>query len=141
MASHRCKLAALTQLHQHPALPSQAARVSLISLMPVVFFKSTEPSRFHFYKPENYISMYHQEGSDTLYVGGQAMIYVLTFTNRGVDDVQVTKSTFQLIPRSEGIQSAELQTVTPAASSNKLHRFSTSAPLLFFCDMRMSARS
>lgn len=69
------------------------------------FFSSAEPSRFHFFKPENYISMYHQEGSDTLYVGGQAMIYVLTFTNRGVDDLQVTKSTFQLIRRSEGIHS------------------------------------
>ncbi|XP_051922440.1 semaphorin-7A [Hippocampus zosterae] len=48
-----------------------------------------EPSRFHFDKPENYISMYHQEGSDTLYVGGQAVIYVLTFSNRGVRDVQI----------------------------------------------------
>ncbi|XP_049585297.1 semaphorin-7A isoform X1 [Syngnathus scovelli] len=48
-----------------------------------------EPSRFHFDKPENYISMYHQEGSDTLYVGGQAIIYVLTFSNRGVRDVQI----------------------------------------------------
>ncbi|AWP15704.1 putative leucine-rich repeat and immunoglobulin-like domain-containing nogo receptor-interacting protein 1-like, partial [Scophthalmus maximus] len=47
-----------------------------------------ETSRFHFNKPENYISMYHQEGSDTLYVGGQAMLYVLTFTDRGVRDVQ-----------------------------------------------------
>lgn len=37
MASHRCKLAALTQLNQTPALPSQAARVSFISLMPFVF--------------------------------------------------------------------------------------------------------
>ncbi|XP_061676253.1 semaphorin-7A [Syngnathoides biaculeatus] len=48
-----------------------------------------EPSRFHFDKPENYISMYHQEASDTLYVGGQAVIYVLTFNNRGVRDVQI----------------------------------------------------
>uniref|UniRef100_A0A3Q2YBR0 Si:ch211-113g11.6 n=1 Tax=Hippocampus comes TaxID=109280 RepID=A0A3Q2YBR0_HIPCM len=46
------------------------------------------PSRFHFDKPENYISMYHQEGSDTLYVGGQAVIYVLTFSNRGVRDLE-----------------------------------------------------
>uniref|UniRef100_A0A3P9IMD4 Si:ch211-113g11.6 n=1 Tax=Oryzias latipes TaxID=8090 RepID=A0A3P9IMD4_ORYLA len=44
---------------------------------------------FHFSRPENYISMYHQEGSDTLYVGGRAVIYVLKFTNRGVFDVQV----------------------------------------------------
>uniref|UniRef100_A0A3Q3J0B5 Sema domain-containing protein n=1 Tax=Monopterus albus TaxID=43700 RepID=A0A3Q3J0B5_MONAL len=47
-----------------------------------------KPSRFHFNKPENYISMYHQEGTDRLYVGGQAMIYVLTFTDRGVHDLQ-----------------------------------------------------
>lgn len=39
MASRRCKLAALTQLKQHPALPSQAARVSLISLMPFVLIR------------------------------------------------------------------------------------------------------
>lgn len=44
--------------------------------------------------------MYHQEGSDTLYVGGQAMIYVLTFTNRGVDDIQVTKSLKEFSPLS-----------------------------------------
>ncbi|XP_077577246.1 semaphorin-7A [Stigmatopora nigra] len=48
-----------------------------------------EPSRFHFDKPENYISMYQQEGGDTLYVGGRAVIYVLTFGNRGVRDVQI----------------------------------------------------
>uniref|UniRef100_A0A672GRH0 Si:ch211-113g11.6 n=1 Tax=Salarias fasciatus TaxID=181472 RepID=A0A672GRH0_SALFA len=48
-----------------------------------------KPSRFHFTKPENFISMYHQEGTDTLYVGGQAMIYVLSFTDRGVRDLQV----------------------------------------------------
>uniref|UniRef100_A0A8C8DHK3 Si:ch211-113g11.6 n=1 Tax=Oryzias sinensis TaxID=183150 RepID=A0A8C8DHK3_9TELE len=47
------------------------------------------PPRFHFSRPENYISMYHQEGSDTLYVGGRAVIYVLKFTNRGIFDVQV----------------------------------------------------
>lgn len=33
--------------------------------------------------------MYHQEGSDTMYVGGRAVIYVLTFTSRGVRDLQV----------------------------------------------------
>lgn len=60
----------------------------LISIM-YTLLSSPEPSRFHFHKPENYISMYHQEGSDTMYVGGQAVIYVLTFTNRGVRDLQV----------------------------------------------------
>uniref|UniRef100_A0A665TPR3 Si:ch211-113g11.6 n=1 Tax=Echeneis naucrates TaxID=173247 RepID=A0A665TPR3_ECHNA len=57
--------------------------------------RPTEPSRFHFNKPENYISMYHQEGSDTLYVGGQAMIYVLTFNDRGVRDVQIPAASDQ----------------------------------------------
>lgn len=33
--------------------------------------------------------MFHQEGSNTLYVGGQAMLYVLTFSDRGVRDLQV----------------------------------------------------
>lgn len=33
--------------------------------------------------------MYHQEGSDTMYVGGRAVVYVLTFTSRGVRDLQV----------------------------------------------------
>ncbi|KAK7886946.1 hypothetical protein WMY93_026567 [Mugilogobius chulae] len=50
---------------------------------------NTEPPRFHFSKPENYISMYHQEGTDTLYVGGQANIYVLNFTDNGVSDLQI----------------------------------------------------
>uniref|UniRef100_A0A673AA89 Si:ch211-113g11.6 n=1 Tax=Sphaeramia orbicularis TaxID=375764 RepID=A0A673AA89_9TELE len=40
-------------------------------------------------KPENYISMYHPEGSDTLYVGGKAMIYVLTFSDSGVRHLQI----------------------------------------------------
>ncbi|XP_055019449.1 semaphorin-7A [Boleophthalmus pectinirostris] len=48
-----------------------------------------EPPRFHFSKAENYISMYHQEGTDTLYVGGQANIYVLNFTDHGVTDLQI----------------------------------------------------
>lgn len=59
---------------------------------PVIRFglTPTEPPRFHFVKPENYISMYHQEGTNTLYVGGQAVIFVLTFTDRGVRDLQVS---------------------------------------------------
>ncbi|KAL3064857.1 hypothetical protein OYC64_000977 [Pagothenia borchgrevinki] len=75
----------------------------LLSLFATVFagnaprlkFVVHEPSRFHFNKPENYISMYHQEGSDTVYVGGQAMVYVLTFTNRGVRDVQIPAASDQ----------------------------------------------
>uniref|UniRef100_A0A3Q1BMB7 Sema domain-containing protein n=1 Tax=Amphiprion ocellaris TaxID=80972 RepID=A0A3Q1BMB7_AMPOC len=56
---------------------------------PRLKFMVHEPSRFHFSKPENYISMYHQEGSDTIYVGGRAMVYVLTFTDRDVRDFQI----------------------------------------------------
>ncbi|XP_034097279.1 semaphorin-7A [Gymnodraco acuticeps] len=75
----------------------------LLSLFATVFagnaprlkFVVHEPSRFHFNKPENYISMYHQEGSDTVYVGGQAMVYVLTFANRGVRDVQIPAASDQ----------------------------------------------
>ncbi|XP_054903048.1 semaphorin-7A [Poeciliopsis prolifica] len=54
-----------------------------------------EPPRFHFGKPENYISMYHQEGSDTLYVGGQAMIYVFTFSDKGVVDMKIPAASDQ----------------------------------------------
>ncbi|XP_071391507.1 semaphorin-7A [Centroberyx affinis] len=56
---------------------------------PRLKFVVHEPPRFRFMKPENYISMYHQEGTNTLYVGGQAVIYVLTFTDRGVRDLQI----------------------------------------------------
>ncbi|XP_032373769.1 semaphorin-7A [Etheostoma spectabile] len=62
---------------------------------PRLKFVLHENSRFHFDKPENYISMYHQDGSDTLYVGGQAMIYVLTFTNRGVRNLQIPAASDQ----------------------------------------------
>uniref|UniRef100_A0A3B3ZKV3 Sema domain-containing protein n=1 Tax=Periophthalmus magnuspinnatus TaxID=409849 RepID=A0A3B3ZKV3_9GOBI len=54
-----------------------------------IIFVSAEPPRFHFSKAENYISMYHQEGTDTLYVGGRANIYVLNFTDHGVTDLQI----------------------------------------------------
>lgn len=62
---------------------------------PRLKFVVHEPSRFHFNKPENYISMYHQEGSDTLYVGGQAMVYVLTFTDREVHNLQIPAASDQ----------------------------------------------
>ncbi|XP_016518876.1 semaphorin-7A-like [Poecilia formosa] len=39
--------------------------------------------------------MYHQEGSDTLYVGGQAMIYVLTFSDKRVVDMQIPAASDQ----------------------------------------------
>ncbi|XP_051262540.1 semaphorin-7A [Dicentrarchus labrax] len=67
----------------------------IVGKSPRLKFVVHEPSRFHFNKPENYISMYHQEGSDTLYVGGQAMVYVLTFTNRGVRDLQIPAASDQ----------------------------------------------
>ncbi|XP_035991288.1 semaphorin-7A [Fundulus heteroclitus] len=62
---------------------------------PRLKFTVHEHFRFHFTRPENYISMYHQEGSDTLYVGGRAMIYVLTFTDRGVRDMQIPAASDQ----------------------------------------------
>lgn len=64
-------------------------RINLLSDDHLILFWPTEPSRFHFGKPENYISMYHPEGTNMLYVGGQAMIYVLKFTDRRVHEVQV----------------------------------------------------
>ncbi|KAK0144870.1 Semaphorin-7A [Merluccius polli] len=33
--------------------------------------------------------MYHPEGTNTLYVGGKAMVFILTFSDRGVRDLQV----------------------------------------------------
>uniref|UniRef100_A0A8C6WF14 Si:ch211-113g11.6 n=1 Tax=Neogobius melanostomus TaxID=47308 RepID=A0A8C6WF14_9GOBI len=62
--------------------------LSLITSLFIIFV-SAGPSRFHFSKPENYISMYHPEGTDTLYVGGQASIYVLNFTDYGVSNLQI----------------------------------------------------
>ncbi|XP_024114076.1 semaphorin-7A isoform X2 [Oryzias melastigma] len=56
---------------------------------PRLKFMVHESPRFHFSIPENYISMYHPEGSDTLYVGGRAVIYVLKFTDSKVYDVQI----------------------------------------------------
>lgn len=73
------------------ALRSQGRPSAIAVTFPLSF---PESSRFHFHKPENYISMFHQEGSDTVYVGGQAVIYVLTFTSRGVRDLQVTFGLF-----------------------------------------------
>lgn len=49
----------------------------------------TETNRFHFEKPENYMTVYHKQGTDVLFVGGQAVIYMLTFTDKGVRDTKV----------------------------------------------------
>lgn len=35
------------------------------------------------------MTVYHKQGSDVLYVGGQAVIYMLTFTDKGVLDTKV----------------------------------------------------
>ncbi|XP_069568053.1 semaphorin-7A [Brachyistius frenatus] len=67
----------------------------IVGKSPRLKFVVHEPSRFHFIKPENYLSMYHQEGSNMLYVGGRAMIYVLTFTDRGVRDLQIPAASDQ----------------------------------------------
>lgn len=48
-----------------------------------------EAPRFRFLKPENYTSVYHQEGTDVLFVGGQEVIYKLIFSDKGVHDTQV----------------------------------------------------
>uniref|UniRef100_G3NAE3 Semaphorin-1A n=1 Tax=Gasterosteus aculeatus aculeatus TaxID=481459 RepID=G3NAE3_GASAC len=50
--------------------------------------KSGKASRFHFSRPENYVSMYHPEGSDRLYVGGRATLYMLNFTSGGVSNLE-----------------------------------------------------
>ncbi|KAM6967645.1 semaphorin-7A [Aplochiton taeniatus] len=68
-----------------------------LSIFSVVFAEKSprlkfivqEPARFHFLKPENFISMYHQQGTNMLHVGGQAVIYSLTFTDRVVRHVQI----------------------------------------------------
>ncbi|XP_061573547.1 semaphorin-7A [Cololabis saira] len=62
---------------------------------PRLKFVVHERSRFHFRTPENYLSMFHQDGSDTLYVGGRAKIYVLNFTDRGVRDLQIPAASDQ----------------------------------------------
>ncbi|KAL4646761.1 semaphorin-7A-like isoform X1 [Arapaima gigas] len=56
---------------------------------PRLKFSVDEPPRFQFVKPEHYVTVYHQPGTNTLYVGGQAVIYLLTFTEKGVKDAQI----------------------------------------------------
>ncbi|KPP78708.1 hypothetical protein Z043_101764 [Scleropages formosus] len=40
-------------------------------------------------KPENYTTVYHQAGSHILYVGGQAVIYLLAFSDKEVKNTQI----------------------------------------------------
>uniref|UniRef100_A0A3P8ZWQ5 Sema domain-containing protein n=1 Tax=Esox lucius TaxID=8010 RepID=A0A3P8ZWQ5_ESOLU len=56
---------------------------------PRLKFIVNEPAMYHFSKPQNYMSVYHHEGTNVLYVGGQAVIYVLTFTDRGVSSLEI----------------------------------------------------
>ncbi|XP_051999994.1 semaphorin-7A-like [Xyrauchen texanus] len=63
--------------------------VSLAEKSPRLKFNVMESPRFRFMKPENYMSVYHQQGTDVLYVGGQAVIYKLTFSDKGVHETQI----------------------------------------------------
>lgn len=54
-----------------------------------------ETNQYHFEKPENYMTVYHKQGTDVLYVGGQAVIYKLTFTAKGVQDIKIPVATSQ----------------------------------------------
>ncbi|XP_056617681.1 semaphorin-7A [Triplophysa dalaica] len=56
---------------------------------PRLKFTVVEAPRFRFLKPENYTSVYHQEGTDVLFVGGQEVIYKLIFSDKGVHDTQI----------------------------------------------------
>ncbi|KAF7708562.1 semaphorin-7A isoform X2 [Silurus meridionalis] len=74
----------------HPAI-LWAALFSLVvaEKSPRLKFTVQEPARFHFAKPENYMTVYHQQGSNVLYVGGQAVIYIINFTQKGVQETQI----------------------------------------------------
>ncbi|XP_051574093.1 semaphorin-7A-like isoform X1 [Myxocyprinus asiaticus] len=61
----------------------------LAEISPRLKFTVLESPRFHFMKPENYTTMYHQQGTDVLYVGGLGVIYKLTFSDKGVHDMQI----------------------------------------------------
>uniref|UniRef100_W5LHM7 Semaphorin-1A n=1 Tax=Astyanax mexicanus TaxID=7994 RepID=W5LHM7_ASTMX len=63
--------------------------VVLAEKSPRLKFTVQEPARFHFMKPENYMTVYHQQGSDVLYVGGRAVIYMISFTHKEVQDTMI----------------------------------------------------
>lgn len=56
---------------------------------PRLKFTVTEAPRFSFKDPENYTSVYHQQGTDVLFLGGQGVIYKLTFSDKGVQDLKI----------------------------------------------------
>ncbi|XP_051577864.1 semaphorin-7A [Myxocyprinus asiaticus] len=63
--------------------------VGLAEKSPRLKFNVMESPRFRFMKPENYTSVYHEQGTDVLYVGGQEVVYKLTFSDKGVHDIQI----------------------------------------------------
>ncbi len=65
----------------------KTTRNIFIHCISVIF--SIESPRFRFMKPENYTTVYHQQETDVLYLGGQGVIYKLTFSDKGVHDTQV----------------------------------------------------
>ncbi|XP_026862481.2 semaphorin-7A [Electrophorus electricus] len=73
----------------NPVILATLFSIVLTEKSPRLKFTVQEPARFHFSKPENYMTVYHQRGSDVLYVGGQGVIYMLTFTHKGVQDTQI----------------------------------------------------
>ncbi|XP_036440091.1 semaphorin-7A isoform X2 [Colossoma macropomum] len=73
----------------NPVLLTTLFSIVLAEKSPRLKFTVQEPARFHFMKPENYMTVYHQQGSDVLYVGGQAVIYMITFTHKGVQDTLI----------------------------------------------------
>ncbi|XP_048117666.1 semaphorin-7A [Alosa alosa] len=79
----------------HRILLAMLFSVVLAERTPRLKFVIQEPDRFHFEKPENYMTVYHKQGTDVLYVGGQAVIYMLTFTDKGVQDKKIPVVTNQ----------------------------------------------
>ncbi|XP_060776560.1 semaphorin-7A [Neoarius graeffei] len=85
----------------HPAiLWAVLFSIVLAEKSPRLKFIVQEPARFHFTKPENYMTMYHQQGSNVLYVGGQAVIYMLNFTQKGVQETQISAVTDENVRQS-----------------------------------------
>ncbi|KAK3550540.1 hypothetical protein QTP70_000015 [Hemibagrus guttatus] len=74
--------------------------IVLAEKSPRLKFTVQEPARFHFTKPQNYMTMYHQQGSNVLYVGGQAVIYMINFTQKGVQEKQISAVTDEISRQS-----------------------------------------
>ncbi|XP_005158115.1 uncharacterized protein isoform X1 [Danio rerio] len=63
--------------------------VVLAEKSPRLKFIVNESPRFRFIKPENFTTVYHQQETDVLYVGGQGVIYKLSFRDKEVHDIQI----------------------------------------------------